>query len=62
MPNPPGRPINHARRAAIRSAISAPGATVSEVALAFGATRGTVRKIRDEAGIAPAPKGKRKKK
>ena len=58
----PGRPINHARRAAIRAAISAPDATVAEVARAFQATRLTVRTIRDEAGIVAAPKGKRKKK
>jgi transposase-like protein len=58
----PGRPINHGRRAAIRAAISVPGATVAEVARAFQATRLTVRVIRDEAGVTPAPKGKRKKK
>ena len=59
---PIGRPINHARRDAIRAAISAHGATVAGVARAFHATRLTVRTIRDEAGITAAPKGKRKKK
>lgn len=63
LPGAPGAgrpPLPPEVRASILAAISAPGATVGGVARATGRDRKTVRAVRDEAGVLPAKKGRRK--
>jgi transposase-like protein len=47
-------------RTAIVEALRAPRATVASVTRAFDFDRKTIRRIRDESGIEPAKKGRRK--
>ena len=53
-------PMPDEMRAAIVDALRAPRATVASVARAFEYDRKTIRRIRDESGIEPAKKGRRK--
>jgi transposase-like protein len=47
-------------RTAIVDALRAPRATVASVTRAFDFDRKTIRRMRDESGIEPAEKGRRK--
>ena len=53
-------PMPEEVRMAIVEALRAPRATIASVVRAFGLDRKTIRRIRDESGIEPAKKGRRK--
>ena len=59
-PNAGRPPMSPEVRASIVAALRVPGATVDGVARETGHARRTVRRVRDEAGIEPARKGRRK--